>query len=218
MNLLRPLPSRRRASNLAATIAITLSACAASAQSINLFPADYQAQWTRVAIPPSKPVSDIPQWHVDVATRTIVCDGNGGHDWLRFNHELGNFIFAIKWRFTPVEGTTKYNSGVFFRNNEDGSIWHQAQTSLGGGYIFGLTPVDGKPTAFNLSKQMTENRVKPAGKWNAYAIRCVGDTCTLDVNGKVVNTTKVGLDKGYIGLESEGYRIEFKDFKLQQLP
>jgi hypothetical protein len=203
---------------IVATIAITLSACAASAQTINLFPADYQAQWTRVAIPPTKPVSDIPQWHFDVASRTILCDGNGGHDWLRFNRELGNFIFSVKWRFTPVEGTTKYNSGVFFRNNEDGSIWHQAQTSLGGGYIFGLTPVDGKPTAFNLSKQMTENRVKPAGKWNAYAIRCVGDTCTLDVNGKVVNTTKVGLDKGYIGLESEGFQIEFKDLKLQALP
>jgi len=211
-------PLRHRASTLAATIAIALSACAASAQTINLFPADYQAQWTRVAIPPTKPVTNIPQWHIDAASRTILCDGNGGHDWLRFNHEVGNFTFSVKWRFTPVEGTAKYNSGVFFRNNDDGSIWHQAQTSLGGGYIFGVTPVDGKPTAFDLSKQMTENRVKPAGKWNAYVIRCVGDTCTLAVNGEVVNTTKVGLDKGYIGLESEGYRIEFKDLKLKVLP
>jgi hypothetical protein len=205
-----------RSSLLCLTLAVL--ALSASSQTINLFPADAQSQWTRIAIPPTKPVSDIQQWHIDAATRTIVCDGNGGHDWLRFNKELGNFDFSVKWRFTPVANTTKYNSGVFFRNNEDGSIWHQAQTSLGGGYIFGLTPVDGKPTAFNLSKQMTENRVKPAGKWNAFVIHCKGDTCTLAVNGEVVNTTKVGLQKGYIGLEAEGYQITFKDFKVRELP
>jgi hypothetical protein len=124
----------------------------------------------------------------------------------------------VKWRFTPVmTPNPKYNSGVFFRNNLDGSIWHQAQTTLEGGYIFGLTPVDGKPARFNLQKDMTEDRVKPAGEWNTYDIRCVGDTCTLAVNGKVVNTAKVGLGKGYIGLESEGYLITFKDFRLHEL-
>lgn len=190
----------------------------ASAQTVNLFPSDYQAQWTRIAIPPTHPPSQVAQWHIDAAKRQILCDGNGGHDWLRFNKELRNFTFHVKWRFTPVPNTTKYNSGVFFRNDADGNIWHQAQTSLAGGYIFGVTPVDGKPQHFNLQKEMTENRVKPAGKWNVYEIRCVGDTCTLAVNGATANTIHTGVDKGYIGLESEGYRIEFKDFKVMELP
>jgi 3-keto-disaccharide hydrolase len=191
----------------------------ASAQSVNLFPADYQAQWTRVAIPPDHPVSNVAQWHIDAAKHTIACDGNGGHEWLRFNRELGNFTFHVKWRFTPVTtGTPKYNSGVFFRNNEDGSIWHQAQTSLNGGYIFGVTPVGGKPQRFNLQKEMKENRVKPAGEWNTYDIRCMDETCTLAVNGEVVNTLKTGVNKGYIGLEAEGYQITFKDFKVRLLP
>jgi hypothetical protein len=38
------------------------------------------------------------------------------------------------------------------------------------------------------------------------------------VNGEIVNTTQVGLDKGYVGLESEGFQIEFKDMKLEELP
>jgi hypothetical protein len=191
----------------------------AFAQSINLFPADYKDQWKRIAVPPTNPVTEIAQWHIDAAKHQILCDGNGGHDWLRFNKELRNFTFHVKWRFTPVTtGTPKYNSGVFFRNDADGNVWHQAQTSAGGGYIFGVTPVDGKPQHFNLQKEMTENRVKPAGQWNVYDIRCVGDTCTLAVNGAQVNTAHVGLDKGYIGLESEGYRIEFKDFKVKELP
>jgi hypothetical protein len=199
-----------------------LLAAPAAAQSVNLFPANpgngQQEAWTRVGIPPDHPVSQTPQWHIDYANKQIVCDGNGGHEWLRFNRELTNFTFHVKWRFTPVTtANPKYNSGVFFRNNLDGSIWHQAQTTQAGGYIFGLTPVDGKPTRFNLQKDMTENRVKAAGEWNTFDIRCVGDTCTLAVNGKVVNTAKVGQTKGYVGLESEGYLITFKDFRLREL-
>jgi hypothetical protein len=163
-------------------------------------------------------VSKIEQWHVDASKHQIVCDGNGGHDWFRFNHEFRNFTFHSEWRFTRMKGNPHYNSGVFFRNNEDGSIWHQAQTTPEGGYLFGQTPVDGKLTSFNEQKNMTENRIKPAGKRNTFDIRCVADTCTLAVNGAVVNTIHVGVDKGYVGLESEGYRIEFKNLKVQELP
>jgi hypothetical protein len=189
-----------------------------SAQTVNLFPSNYQTQWTRVAIPSTNPISEIPQWHIDPYQRTILCDGNGGHEWLRFNRELHNFAFHVEWRFTKLPGSLPYNSGVFFRNSEDGTIWHQAQTSLAGGYIFGMTPTDGKLQRFNERDNMTENRIKPAGKWNTYDIRCVGGTCTLAVNGKVVNTIHIAVDKGYIGLESEGFQIEFKHMKLQQLP
>ena len=202
---------------------VLLGAQSALAQAINLFPANHDdAQhevWTRIGIPPDHPVSNIAQWHIDYTRHQIVCDGNGGHEWLRFNHEFSDFTFHVKWRFTPVTtAEPKYNSGVFFRNNLDGSIWHQAQTTPGGGYLFGLTPVDGKPRSFNLQKEMKANRVKPAGQWNVYDIRCVGDTCTLAVNGETVNSTRVGIDKGYVGLESEGYSITFKDMKLKKLP
>lgn len=210
---------RNRRAIFCAIAGLLLSALAlpAAAQSVNMFPANADQQWTRIAIPPTHPVSSVAQWHIDAAKRTIVCDGNGGHEWLRFNRELGDFTFHVRWRFTPVAGKTKYNSGVFFRNNADGSIWNQAQTSLGGGYIFGERMVDGKPTRYNLQKDMTENRVKPAGQWNTFDIRCVGQTCTLAVNGEVVNTVDTGTAKGYVGLEAEGYQIAFKDFKLREL-
>lgn len=195
---------------------ISAAALPALAQKINMFPADAEKQWTRVAIPPTHAVSDVPQWHIDAKKKTIVCDGNGGHEWLRFNRELGDFTFHVKWKFTPVANTTKYNSGVFFRNNEDGSIWNQAQTSLEGGYIFGLAPVDGKPTRYTLQKEMKENRVKPAGEWNVFDIHCAGETCTLAVNGEVVNTVNTGTTRGYVGLEAEGYQITFADFRLTE--
>src|SRR5258708_24564309 len=138
-------------------VPILLGAQPALAQTINPFPGNHDNPqhevWTRIAIPPDHPVSNVAQWHIDYAKHQIVCDGNGGPEWLRFNHEFSNVTFHVKCRFTPVTtAEPKYNSGVFFRNNLDGSIWHQAQTSLGGGYIFGLTPVDSKPQRFNLQK------------------------------------------------------------------
>lgn len=190
----------------------------APAQSIDMFPENYRQMWTRIAVPPANPLSKADQWHIDARKGQVVCDGNQGHEWLRFNHELTNFDFKVEWRFTPVPGATKYNSGVFFRNNRDGSIWHQAQTSLNGGYIFANTLVNGKMQRVNLQKEMTQNRIKPAGQWNAYDIRCMGGACALAVNGKVVNTIHIALDKGYIGLEAEGYQITFRRFHLQQLP
>ena len=188
-----------------------------TAQSINMFPANAETRWTRVAIPATDSLTSVQQWHIDAARGVIHCDGNGGHDWLRFNQELGNFDLSVKWRFVPKSGDVKYNSGVFFRSSEDGSTWHQAQTKLDGGYLFGLTPRHGQLTKFNLSKEMVENRVKPAGQWNIYRIRCTGGHCTLAVNGKVVNSVDLEVTKGYVGLEAEGAEIEFKSFHLKQM-
>jgi hypothetical protein len=198
--------------------ALLIAALPAFSQAVNLFPENYSDAWTRVAIPPDHPVSQVAQWHIDPSKQIIVCDGNGGHEWLRFNREFRNFTFHVKWRFTKLPGSPAYNSGVFFRNNKDGSIWHQAQTARNGGYIFGQTIIDGKPTHFNELKNMTVNRLHPPGKWNTYDIRCVANTCTLAVNGEVVNTIHNDVEKGYIGLEAEGYQIEFKNLIVKELP
>jgi len=46
----------------------------------------------------------------------------------------------VDWRFTPRgEAETRYNSGVGARLSQFGEIYYQAQTSLGGGYLFGIT-------------------------------------------------------------------------------
>jgi len=207
-----------RAGRVLMCAAVLAVALPAFSQATNLVSENYKQEWTRIGIPPSQPVTKIEQWHVDPVKHEIVCDGNGGHDWFRFNKEFRNFAFHVDWRFTKLDGTPHYNSGVFFRNNADGSIWNQAQTTPEGGYLFGETPINGKLTAYNEQKNMKENRIKPAGEWNAYDIRCVGDTCTLAVNGMVVNTIHVGIEKGYVGLESEGYQITFKNLKVVELP
>jgi Domain of Unknown Function (DUF1080) len=175
--------------------------------------------WTRVPIPPTGKLSEVSQWSLDTKTGTLVCEGNGGHDWVRWNKELGDCILHVEWRFTPIANGKRYNSGIFIRNSEDGTIWHQAQTGdASGGFLFGDTPVDGTRKRVNLSKEVTDKRVKPAGEWNTFEVTCKGKDMSLWVNGAVTCEWH-GLDvpKGYVGLEAEGFRIEFRNVKVKPL-
>ncbi|MEJ2009533.1 MAG: DUF1080 domain-containing protein [Acidobacteriota bacterium] len=187
---------------------------------INIMPNSSFSHWTRIAIPPSHPLAKSSQWSVDPANHTVVCAGNGGHEWLRYDRELGNFLFHVEWRLTKVEGAKDYNSGVFVRNNENGAIWYQAQVgSAGGGYWFGNENATAKkPISFNLHSRMTTNPVKPAGQWNTFDIRCQGPELILTVNGvKTSEFDECKNLKGYLGLEAEGYRIEFRHMRIKVL-
>jgi 3-keto-disaccharide hydrolase len=188
---------------------------------INVMPDSSLSHWTRVAIPPDRPLNKYTQWSVDARSHTLVCAGDGGHEWLRYDRqELGDFLFHVEWRLIKHEGPKGYNSGVFVRNNRNGSIWYQAQVgSASGGYWFGYdNPAVKGPISFNLRSQMTTNPVKPAGEWNTFEIRCQGAKLILRVN--VVKTSEFDDCKnlkGYLGLEAEGSRIEFRHMRIKLL-
>ncbi|HET7215297.1 MAG TPA: DUF1080 domain-containing protein [Terriglobia bacterium] len=188
---------------------------------INITPGPSLRHWTRVAIPPDRPLSKRSQWSVDAATHTLDCAGNGGHEFLRYDgRQLGDFLFHVEWRLIRRDGNKDYNSGVFVRNNSDGSIWYQAQVgSASGGYWFGYDdPAVKGPISFNLQSRMTANAVKPAGDWNTFDIRCEGKKLILKVNGTVTSKfDKCRNRKGYLGLEAEGSPIEFRNMRIKLL-
>jgi hypothetical protein len=175
--------------------------------------------WTRVPFMTSDALNPVSQWKLD-PTGLLVCEGDKGHEFFRYDKELANFIFHAEWRFVPIPNGKGYNSGVFARNSADGTIWHQAQTGdASGGFLMGSTPVKGVLQRVNLRNEMKENRVKPAGEWNVYELRAEGPRLTLWVNGAVTSILdNLEVLKGYIGLEAEGYRIEFRNLKLKELP
>jgi hypothetical protein len=170
--------------------------------------------WTRVAIPPTNALGRA-QWHVD-APGILVCDGDGGHEMLRYDRELGDCIFHVEFRFIPVTGSkSNYNSGVFIRNSAQGEIWHQAQLTMDGGYLFGRTIVNGQPQRIKLNP--TERRMKPAGEWNILEATAQGKTLTVWLNGADTCTyDKCDVPRGYIAVESEGSAVEFRNLKLKE--
>ncbi len=96
--------------------------------------------WARGTIPPGGKVNPRSQWSLDPATGILLCQGDGGHEWLRWDKELADCIYHVEWRFTVVPGKKGYNSGIYARNSADATIWHQAQTGdASGGYLFGNT-------------------------------------------------------------------------------
>jgi hypothetical protein len=186
---------------------------------LDILPKADLGAWYRTPVPPTGKLGR-EQWHVDTAKKELICDGDGGHDMLLMDREIGDAIFHLEFCYTRIEGKSGYNSGAYVRNSRDGAIWHQAQFGdAKDGFLFGETQTDdGKKKFFTLAKQVKDMRVKPAGEWNTLEITARGKTLSLWVNGAVTcQFDNCGLAQGYLGLEAEGYRIAFRNLKLKTL-
>jgi hypothetical protein len=168
--------------------------------------------WKRVPIPAGGKLKDKDPWKLADDGRGIVCDGAGLHEMLLYDKEFADGTFHAEWRFRPVEGKKGYNGGVYVRNSADGKVWHQAQVgSQNVGYLFGETlGADGKLARFK-TKAEGPQRGKPAGEWNVYEITGKGKELSLWVNGHVTSKwPDCPVAKGHVGLEAEGWVVEFR--------
>lgn len=65
----------------------------------------------------------------------------------------------------------------------------------------------------------TKRLTRPAGEWNHYYIRAINGEVRLWVNGEEVNGgTKCTPATGYLALEAEGAKVEFRNLRLRELP
>jgi hypothetical protein len=128
----------------------------------------------RVPIPATDGLKPRLQWRVDTGQKSLICAGDGQHEWLRFDQVFGDYVLEVDFRFAPKGADVKYNSGIGIRLSPWGELWTQAQTGPTGGYLFGVNLGEGVLQRFNLMKEMKENRIKPAGEWNHYEIRVQG--------------------------------------------
>ncbi|MDR3622905.1 MAG: DUF1080 domain-containing protein [Paludisphaera borealis] len=176
--------------------------------------------WTREPIPAGGELPEDSPWKLDSASGVLSCaPAGGGREWLRLDQVLLDFILHVEWRFQPEPGATNDRAGIFVRNSNDARMWHKAECGdAKGGYLVGETFAASAIKPFNLEKEVAANRVKPAGEWNTYELTCKGRLVTLWVNGVVANQWKgCGVPRGYLGLEAERGRIEFRNIKLKAL-
>jgi len=65
----------------------------------------------------------------------------------------------------------------------------------------------------------TERLTRPVGEWNHYYVRAINGEVRLWVNGREVNGgTRCAPARGYLALEAEGSRVEFRNLRLRELP
>lgn len=159
---------------------------------------------------------------------------------MRSEKQYENFILKVEWRHMEAGG----NSGVFVwsdatpdpdsrlpggvevqmleldwvnLNKRDGK---KPPIAYVHGELFGVGGVKTIPDNPRGERSKSiENRAKGKEQWNSYTVVCVDGTIKLSVNGKFVNgIRKSTIKKGYLCLESEGAEIQFRNFKLIELP
>lgn len=81
----------------------------------------------------------------------------------------------------------------------------------------GSTYAVGKPDG---SRSFPTRRLtRPVGEWNHYYVRAIHGEVRLWVNGEEVNGgTKCQPATGYLALEAEGARVEYRNLRVRELP
>lgn len=195
------------------SLALLCSVMAVSAQKpIKLFNGKNLDGWglfTKEIATPTSQVFSVQDKVIDLA---------GPFGYMYTEGKYSNYELEFEWRWTG-EGS---NSGVFI-HMADGlnKAWPscfeiQLQSGSAGNVIFSGevngNEFDGKKRQIPGYKKGLE---KPLGEWNYGKVICFGDKIEVFINGEKQNEiTGLSHSEGYVGLQSEGKRIQFRNVIL----
>ncbi len=142
---------------------------------------------------------------------------------LRTRKEYSDFKLTFEWKWPEKPG----NSGVLLHMSDQDKIWplcveaqlmnNRAGDLIGMGCKFNENKAK-KDGPISYTPRMNDSNEKEPGGWNSYEIVCDDDTIELKINGLYQNkATGVSIRKGYIGFQSEGVPIMFRNIKLTPL-
>jgi len=152
----------------AAEVAETKSALETDSQGwVDILPAEDLKGWFRVAVPPNARLGR-DQWHVD--GKVLICDGDGGHDMLLFDKEIGTQFFTSSFATPRSKARPATTAAHTCATQRDGSFWHQAQFGDGNdGYLFGQTAVNGYGKKnFNSVSPSDRQEGQACREWNTW--------------------------------------------------
>jgi len=141
----------------------------------------------------------------------LVFDGEGRN--LCTEKDYGDFEMYVDFKILA-----KGDSGIYLRGSPQVQIWDPKLRNLGSGGLFNNQKNESQP------KAIADN---PAGEWNTFYIKMVGDRVTVRLNGKLV-TDNVVMDNywernkpiyatGQIELQNHGNTLYFKNIYLREL-
>ena len=139
-----------------------------------------------------------------------------------------NFQLHIEWCVPEnITGTSqgRGNSGIFLHIQRDG-IWPNCyECQLWNGKAGDLIHSSGTESAelradstLIILPKLEPSTEKPVGEWNTAEIVCSDSTITVHVNGQLQNRlTGLSNRQGFIGLQSEGGPVQFRNIILTPL-
>ena len=161
--------------------------------------------------------------HWRVEDGTLVFDGKAKHSGLNLctKKEYGNFELYVDWKITPLA-----DSGIYLRGSPQIQIWdpdNERERKNGAHKGSGAMWNNQKHERFPIVKAD-----KPAGEWNTFYIKMVGEKITVKLNNQLVvdnvvyenywERDKPIYARGPIELQDHGNELWFKNIFLRELP
>lgn len=167
---------------------------------------------------PDEGVDPLSVW--SVKDGVIRCSGDPA-GYMRTTKVYSNYKVSVEWRW-PEDGG---NNGLLLHIVGEDGVWPKsiesqlAHENAGDFWVIGGAEfkehVD-KSTRRVIKK--TEHNEKSLGEWNKMEAVCEGDSIRIYVNGTLQNeATECTLTEGFIGLQSEGTPIEYRNIVLEKL-
>ena len=142
-------------------------------------------------------------------------------------NKYSNYILELEWSWIDQVS----NSGIFLTiaevqsgNPFPNGIECQLKAGLAGDFVLlggsdmneYVAPAEGRPE-FPVIKKREDSNEKPVGEWNKAKIEVRDGKITVYINGVLQNQGTNKVKEGYIGLQSEGGPIQFRNLKLTKL-
>jgi len=130
--------------------------------------------------------------------------------YIRTKKSYGNYKLHLEWRW-PEKAS---NSGVLLHvQGKDTSFPRCIEAQLKSGNAGDLVMMSGGALTIEGKRIKAKKEI---GRWNTYEIICQDGAIKLIVNGVVQNEgEKADPASGYIGLQSEGAPIEFRNIYVE---
>ncbi|MDO5570109.1 MAG: DUF1080 domain-containing protein [Bacteroidales bacterium] len=191
-----------------------------SQKTIDLFNGKDLSNWTLFVDPESgvnpSDVYKVNDGIIEIAGKPFGC--------MYTKQQYENYKLHVEWRW-PNE---KANSGIFLFMQTPTKLWPNAIECqlhagdagdfvlLGGSDLkeFKLNKGEKRPE-YPIVRKMNQSNEMTPGEWNNAEIFCKNGKITVYINGTLQNkATKPSDKKGFIGLQSEGGPIQFRNVRL----
>jgi hypothetical protein len=150
--------------------------------------------------------------HWSAADGVLLFDGKGEN--LCTVEEFENFELLVDWKIDPLG-----DSGIYLRGSPQVQIWDPSIWAEGSGGLYNNQMNPNKPL---------RNADRPAGEWNTFRIRMVGERVTVYLNAVLVvdsvilenywNRAIPIFPTGQIELQSHKTPLAFRNIFIRELP
>lgn len=135
--------------------------------------------------------------------------------------KYSNYKLHVEWRWP--DGAS--NSGIFLliadpRNPFPNGIECQLHAGDAGDFVLlggsELAEFEGPRPEFPVVKKAHDSSEKPVGEWNEANIFVKNGVITVYINGVYQNTGTNKVKEGFVGLQSEGHDVQFRNVTLTE--